>query len=140
MAAVCVPVSRRQVGDRCGECPDDHIDILQDRPFSWAPFDPNRKIDNQWAPFVNAKDGPRGFRDQTMIRGSGYSPEAVGTWLADWQWVPCEGWSHQRCGQLMRSMGYNQVFTPSWQEGLDSYSMRPVSSLRGNPYTKEPWT
>jgi hypothetical protein len=27
------------VGDRCGECDDEHVDVLLDRPFSFAPYD-----------------------------------------------------------------------------------------------------
>jgi hypothetical protein len=27
-----------KVGDRCAECEDDHIDLLQDRPLTFAPF------------------------------------------------------------------------------------------------------
>ena len=29
------------VADRCSECEDDHIDLLQDRPLSFAPFNPD---------------------------------------------------------------------------------------------------
>jgi hypothetical protein len=129
------------VGDRCAECPDDHIDILQDRPFSWAPFDPSNSKNNQWAPYVNAKDGYRGFRDPDAMRGTAKSPENVGTWTADWQWVPCQQYSHDKCANLMRSMGYNQVWTPSWESGIDSYSLRPVATLRGSKdLLKEPWS
>ena len=128
------------MGDRCSECPDDQIDILQDRPFSWAPFDPKSKSNNQWAPYVNAKDGLRGFRDPDTMRSIATSPETVGAWLADWQWVPCGSFSHAKCGTLMKQMGYDNVWTPSWQEGVDSMSLRPMSTLRGNPYSKEPWS
>lgn len=130
-----------KVGDRCSECPDDHIDILQDRPFSWAPFDPSNRQNNQWAPYVNAKDGYRGFRDPDAMRGTAISPENVGTWTADWQWVPCQQFSHDKCAGLMRSMGYNNVWTPSWESGIDSYSLRPVSTLRSSKdLLKEPWS
>lgn len=130
----------RQVGDRCSECEDDHIDVLQDRPFSFAPFDPKRKQDI-WAPYVNAKDGLRGFRDPDSLRGTASSPENVGAWVADWQWVPCESYSHEKCGALMKQMGYANTWAPSFTEGLDSYSLRPMSTLRGaNPYSQEPWS
>ncbi len=43
-----------QVGDRCAECEDDHIDILQDRPFAWAPYAPGN-TDERWAPWANSK-------------------------------------------------------------------------------------
>ncbi|KAF8072387.1 ttc4 [Scenedesmus sp. PABB004] len=130
-----------KVGDRCAECDDDHIDILQDRPFSWAPFDPKASGNNPFAPYVNAKDGLRGFRDPDAMRSTAISPETVGAWNADWQWVPCEGWSHDKCASLMRSMNYKEVWPPAWTAGLDSFTLRPIATLRGaNPYTKEPWS
>lgn len=130
-----------KVGDRCAECEDDHVDILQDRPFSWAPFDPKHAADNTWAPYVNAKDGLRGFRDPATLRSSGYSPEAVGAWTVDWQFVPCESFNHAKCGTLMKQMGYDNVWTPSFEAGVDSATLRPMATLRGsNPYSKEPWT
>jgi hypothetical protein len=66
-----------QVADRCSECPDDQIDILQDRPFSWAPFDPKKPDNNPNAKYVNARDGLRGFRDPDAMRGTG---EAARVW------------------------------------------------------------
>jgi hypothetical protein len=128
-----------QVGDRCSECEDDHIDILQERPFSWAPFDPKRGHDNYHAPYVNAKSGLRGFRDPAAMRSTGISPESVGAWTTDWQFVPCS-YTHDQCAALMKDMGYSNVWTPSWTEGLDSWSLRPVASLRtANPrLTQEP--
>lgn len=130
-----------KVGDRCSECPDDQIDILQDRPFSWAPFDPNSKGNNPYAPYVNAKDGLRGFRDPDSMRPVAKSPENVGAWTADWQWVPCESFNHNKCANLMRQMGYKNVWTPTWQAGVDSFSLRPVATLRtaNSALTEEPW-
>ncbi|GBF96386.1 hypothetical protein Rsub_09185 [Raphidocelis subcapitata] len=130
-----------KVGDRCGECEDDHIDLLQDRPLTFAPFKPDGG-DNYHAPYANAQDGLRGFSDPNWMRGSQYSLENVGVWTADWQWVPCE-WSHEKCGTLMKGMGYQNVFTPKWTEGVDSFSMRPISQLRGtnnDRLFKQPWT
>lgn len=119
-----------QVGDRCGECEDDHIDLLQDRPLTFAPFNPAVQNDNYNAPYVNAKDGLRGFSDPSYMRGSQFSLENVGAWTSDWQWVPCS-YTHDQCANLMRGMGYGTVFTPKWTEGVDSFSMRPISQLRG---------
>jgi hypothetical protein len=126
------------VADRCSECPDDQIDILQDRPFSWAPFDPKAPKNNPNAIFVNAKDGLRGFSEPDAMRGTGHSPESVGTWTVNWQFVPCEGWSHAKCGELMTSMGFDKVFTPAFAEGMDSFSLRPMASLRTRPFGPDP--
>jgi hypothetical protein len=43
----------------------------------------------------------------------------------------------------MKSMGYQNVWTPKWTEGVDSFSMRPISQLRGTQNDrlfKQPWT
>lgn len=128
-----------QVGDRCSECPDDSIDILMDRPFSYAPFNPRRKADNTYAPYVNGKDGLRGFSDPNWIRDNQFSPESVGTWTADWQFVPCDGWSHEKCAGLMRDMGYTQVFTPKQTPGVDSFTLREASALRAAYLRDVPW-
>mgnify|MGYP001811057928 CR=1 FL=1 len=131
-----------QVGDRCGECEDDHIDLLQDRPLSFAPFNPQVEHDNYNAPYVNAKDGLRGFSDPKYMRGGAMTLENAGAWTADWQWVPCD-WSHSKCANLMKNMGYKTVWTPKKTEGVDSFSMRPISQLRGNNNDrlfKEPWS
>ncbi|KAI8462327.1 MAG: hypothetical protein J3K34DRAFT_194117 [Monoraphidium minutum] len=132
-----------KVGDRCAECEDDHIDLLQDRPLTFAPFNPAREADNYNAPYANAKSGLRGFADPQYMRGSQYSLENAGAWTADWQFVPC-GWSHSQCANLMKGMGYKDVWTPKMTEGVDSFSMRPVSQLRGDAKRsdrlfKEPW-
>ncbi len=100
-----------QVGDRCGECEDDHIDVLMDRPLSYAPWTPSKPKENEHAQHVNAIPGLRGFGDAWAMRGGDYSPETTGTWVSDWQWVPCD-WDHAKCGALMKDMGYEQVFTP----------------------------
>lgn len=49
-----------QVGDRCGECEDDHIDILMDRPVSYAPWSPSSPGENNHAQYVNALPGRHG--------------------------------------------------------------------------------
>ena len=100
-----------RVGDRCGECPDDSIDVLQDRPYSYAPNDHG---DNPNAPIVNRLKGPRGF-----LQSSGrFSPETTGTWTAEWQFVPCS-WTHDMCRMLMESFGYNDTRVPGMTPGRD---------------------
>jgi hypothetical protein len=37
------------VGDRCGECEDDHIDVLLDRPLAYAPWTPATPRENEHA-------------------------------------------------------------------------------------------
>jgi hypothetical protein len=106
-----------QVGDRCGECEDDHIDVLLDTPVSYAPYDPANPKENQHARYVNSFPGLRGFGNPWAMRGGHSAPESVGTWVSDWQWVPCEGSSHTTCADLMRSMGYQQVWTPQMTVG-----------------------
>ncbi|KAI8464817.1 MAG: hypothetical protein J3K34DRAFT_439029 [Monoraphidium minutum] len=133
-----------KVGDRCSECEDDHIDLLQDRPLSFAPFDPKVENNNYNAPYVNAKDGLRGLNNPQNMRGGAEALENAGAWTVDWQWVPC-GWSHNQCANLMKGMGYKDVWTPRKSEGVDSFSMRPVSQLRADGALesrlfKEPWT
>lgn len=121
-----------KVRDRCSECPDDHIDVLMDRPFSYAPFDPsnpNSVREQRFAPYGNAKDGPRVFSNPADMRGTRFSPENVGTWTADWQFVPCE-WTHDKCVDLFKSVGYASARPPQATQGVDSYSLRPVSELR----------
>lgn len=118
-----------QVGDRCGECPDDSIDILQDRPLTYAPFNPANPDDNTWAPYANAKDGVRGFADPDYMRGAAGCPESVGTWVSDWQWVPCS-YTHDKCVDLMKSMGYSDAHAPGMTPGIDSYTMREMGQLR----------
>jgi hypothetical protein len=121
-----------RVRDRCAECPDDQIDVLMDRPFSYAPFDPNNPAsvrEQRFAPYANARDNARVFGNPAEMRGTQFSPEAVGTWTADWQFVPCE-WTHQRCVDMFKSVGYAQARAPRPSAGVDSYSLRPVSELR----------
>jgi hypothetical protein len=60
-------------------------DLLQDRPLTFAPFDPKNDQNNYYAPYVNAMGGLRGFNDPNYMRGSQYSAENPGTWTADWQ-------------------------------------------------------
>lgn len=97
-----------RVSDRCGECSSDAVDVLQDRPFSYAP---NIPADNPNAPRVNRLPGPRGFNESS----GRFSPESVGTWVADWQFVPCN-WTHTNCARFMRGFGYN-TYTPLWRPG-----------------------
>jgi len=121
-----------KVRDRCSECPDDHIDVLMDRPFSYAPFDPANPAsvrEQRFAPYGNAREGQRVFGDPADMRNSQFSPENVGTWTADWQFVPC-GWTHDRCVELFKSVGYGAARPPRMTPGVDSYSLRPVSELR----------
>jgi hypothetical protein len=131
-----------KVGDRCAECEDDHIDVLLDRPLAYAPFDPRRAKEAQWAPYVNAKDAPRGFSNPAFMRNSNaLTPEAVGVWVADWQWVPCS-YTHQKCTALMKGAGgYDKAYAPEMTPGVDSYSLRPIATLRAAPkyLTEKPW-
>lgn len=93
------PTRMPQVGDRCSECDDDHLDILQDRPFSFAPFNPASDNENYNAPYANAKDGLRGIKDPASMRPGAASPETAGTYTVQWQFVPC-GTTHEQCGQV----------------------------------------
>lgn len=72
------------------------------------------------------------------MRNTGVSPEAVGTWTTNWQFVPCESFDHSKCAGLMKGMGFDNVYTPSFVEGLDSYSLRPMASLRTRPFGPDP--
>ncbi|KAF6252721.1 hypothetical protein COO60DRAFT_1463572 [Scenedesmus sp. NREL 46B-D3] len=87
-----------RVIDRCGECPPDSIDILLDRPFSYAPTWPEG--DNPNAGAVNRLPSPRVFGQTTGPE----TAESVGTWTALWQFVPCE-WSHAKCAAFVASYG-----------------------------------
>ena len=87
-----------KVTDRCAECSNASIDILQDRPYAYAP---NTKNDNPRAHLVNRLAGKRIFTNST----GPYNPEAVGTWTVLWNFVPCS-WSHEQCAQLVGSYGY----------------------------------
>jgi hypothetical protein len=122
------------VGDRCGECEDEHIDVLLERPLSFAPYlktNPDGKDEslaaaaallpkgtpgaipplvrpsNRRAPLVNRIRGPRVFSAAHSLRGSGRgAPETVGVYVADWQWAPCE-WTHAQCAGMWRRLGYD---------------------------------
>ena len=89
-----------KVQDRFGEGPDDAIDILQDRPYSFAPIYPNPN-DNPNAPIVNNMQSPRIFNSTQGPE----SPESVGTWTALWQFVPCK-WTHKDCAKYIQTFGY----------------------------------
>ena len=124
-----------KVGDRCGECEDEHIDVLLDRPLAYAPYDPAAPRENANAVYANSKPGPRGFSDPKAMRGGDFAPETAGTWVADWQWVPCQGWSHLKCAMMMRGAGYKRVFTPADTPGVDSNTLKRVSKVIGS----RPW-
>lgn len=94
-----------RVRDRGSELSDDSIDILQDRPYSYAPT----VADNPNARAVNRLAGPRGFQGPR-------SPEIVGVWTALWQFVPCE-WTHQTCAAFVASYGY-KTFVPKESPGI----------------------
>ena len=116
------------VRDRCSECDDDHIDLLQDRPLCFAPYDPRSNASvhmDKWAPWVNAKDGLRGMNDTKTIWGLGNSATAVGTWVADWQFVPCN-FTHAKCSDLMRAVGYKTVYAPTMTNGTNSLTLSPA--------------
>jgi hypothetical protein len=70
------------MNDGCGECEDDHIDVLLDRPLGYAPYaaaraDPDGAVTNRHAPLVNRLPGLRGFNDAAMLWGGPSSPEMV---------------------------------------------------------------
>lgn len=66
----------------------------------------------------------------------GHAPESVGTWTTNWQWVPCD-WDHSKCAGLMKDMGFDNVYTPTFVEGHDSFSLRPMATLR-RPFGPDP--
>jgi hypothetical protein len=146
------------VGDRCGECEDDHIDVLLDRPLAYAPYDRNNpdgkdegiaqaaalrpgtaippvRPNNRRAPLVNRVRGPRVFSAADSLRGVGRgSPEAVGVYVADWQWAPCE-WTHAQCARMWRRLGYDGASTgamgarvPPVRGGVDSDTGNAIAS------------
>jgi len=124
-----------KVADRCGECEDEHIDVLLDRPLSYAPYDPASPKENANAVYANSLPGPRGFGRPGAMRAGDQSPETVGTWVADWNFVPCEGWSHKRCAGLMKGLGYSGVETPKAAPGVDSQTLKKVKQAIG----RRPW-
>lgn len=91
-----------KVGDRFAEGPDDAIDILQDRPYSFAPTYPS---DNPNAEIVNNMKGPRVFQSTQGPE----SPESVGTWTSLWKFVPCN-WTHSTCAEYIATFGYKTRF------------------------------
>lgn len=123
------------VGDRCGECDDDHIDVLLDRPLAYSPYNANNPTENSNATKVNAWSGKRGFNQTNYIPGAQPgAPEDVGTWVADWQWVPCD-WTHDQCASMMASMNYT-VYTPSMSPGVNSTTLKATNTSRmGNTTT-----
>jgi hypothetical protein len=73
----------------------------------------------------------RGFSDPESMRPNARAPETAGSWTALWQFVPCSGFNHARCQALMRDAGYSGSWAPQRTAGVDSFSLRPVSQLRG---------
>ena len=71
-------IIKAQVQDQCPECEDDHIDILADRPYTFAPEDSN----NPKARQANSHPGPR-----AIPRGIVYG---VGVWTSEWNFVDCK--------------------------------------------------
>jgi hypothetical protein len=117
------------VGDRCAECEDEHLDIFQDRPFSFAPYSPSLSTsvsEDKWAPWVNAQDGVRGFAERKNVWDS--DAENVGTWVVDWQFVPCNH-THATCTSFMKSSGYNVSYAPRKTRGVDSFTLGNVTNL-----------
>jgi hypothetical protein len=141
------------VGDRCGECEDEHLDVLLDRPFSFAPYDranadgqdaaraqaaelrpgtaaPPIRPANRRAPLVNRLRGPRIFSAADSLRGQGRgAPEAVGVYVADWQWAPCE-WTHSQCAAMWRRLygSADAAWPPPVRSGVDSDTGADVAS------------
>ncbi|KAI8469932.1 MAG: hypothetical protein J3K34DRAFT_521733 [Monoraphidium minutum] len=120
-----------RVGDRCGECEDDHVDVLLDRPFAYAPYDAARleydgTISNRHAPLVNRLMGLRGFSDPQALRGGPSSTESVGVYTGDWQWAPCS-MTHADCGTMFQQMGY-AVQMPRVTPGINSDTLEPITS------------
>ena len=70
-------IFKGRVVDACSECEDDHIDVLTDRPFSYAPvnkFNPKAK-------YYNSIPGPR-LVPVNLAYG-------VGVWKVQWNFVDC---------------------------------------------------
>jgi hypothetical protein len=97
-----------RVGDRMGEGSDESIDILLDRPFSYAYVGP----ENPNAGTVNRLTGLRGF---TQLSGP-EMPVTVGTWTALWNFVPCD-WTHDICSNWVKSFNYT-TWTPRVTPGI----------------------
>lgn len=95
-----------RVADRGAEMSDDAIDILQERPYTYAP---NTKGDNPNAWRVNRLNGLRAFTNPRTA-------QSVGVWTALWQFVP-DDWNHDTCARFMNSFGY-KTWTPKWTPGV----------------------
>ncbi len=118
-----------RVADRCGECEDDHVDVLMDRPFAYAPYFPSSNggtPGNPNAPIVNRLSGPRIFGDPQAVRGGKTSPYGPGVWTVDWQWASCTS-SHAECAALFDRHGYQGTKTPPPTSGIDSCTLKPIS-------------
>jgi len=67
-------------------------------------------------PQVNRLLGLRGFNQPSMLQGGPASPESVGVYTADWQWVPCD-WSHADCGFMFESVCTCVCVCAGWAGG-----------------------
>lgn len=70
-------ILKAKVYDQCPECEDDHIDILADRPYSYAPT----STDNPKSKYFNSLPGPR-IMSSSMAYG-------VGVWKVQWNFIDC---------------------------------------------------
>jgi hypothetical protein len=70
-------IIKGKVIDLCPECGDDQIDILADRPYTYAPTTP----DNPKASAFNSVKGRRAIPTDTVF--------GVGIWKVQWNFVGC---------------------------------------------------
>lgn len=75
-------IIKGQVADMCSECDDDHVDILADRPYTYAPVD-------KWNPLAAYYNKIRGAR--AMPTKMAYD---VGVWTVEWNFVSCSANCH----------------------------------------------
>lgn len=118
--ACCVPAARRMAGRMPAANPPASRmphPLLQagsrstlSRPVASAPH-PLALVPPTTS--ANSLPGVRGFSDPQLIPGGDAAPETVGTWVAAWNWVPCQGWSHAKCADMMRSVGYRNARVPA---------------------------
>lgn len=70
-------IFKGRVEDACSECDDDHIDILADRPYTYAP----ETKDNPKAAYYNSMPGLRAIPSNIVY--------SVGVWKTQWNFVNC---------------------------------------------------
>jgi len=70
-------VFKGKVLDSCVECDDDHIDVLSDRPYTYAPTNK----DNPKAAHYNSLPGPRAIPSRIAY--------SVGIWKVQWNFASC---------------------------------------------------